>query len=248
MPERIGSAAARLCRFALRWAGTRCLLCGGAMAGQPGDSFCSGCQDGLWPRVSGFCPLCGEVFALEEEEISHCGVCRRWGRPWEGFGFHGVYRDPLRAAITSFKFQADFGYLRLLQKLLVQAFYRHLEPEGIDAIVPMPLHPSRLRQRGFNQSLELCRSLAGHLRAEMMPGALRRMRDTSPQSGLDRTERRRNLRGAMAADPDRVGSRRVLLVDDVYTTGITASTAARALRRAKAERVDLLVLARVPEG
>lgn len=247
-PTRLALRGRNFLRQVVRRAGTRCLLCGTAMPYAMPKSLCPGCTDLMGPHLSGFCPKCGEIFALESEEVSLCGSCRLNAPPWTDFGFHGAYRDPLRTAITQFKFQANFGFLALLQHLTLQAFQLHLSHKGYELVLPVPLHSSRLRQRGFNQSLELCRPLAKSCGAKLATGALKRTRDTVPQSGLDRSQRRKNLQGAIAADKKKVKFRRVLLVDDVYTTGITARVAARALINSGARSVDLLVLARVPEG
>jgi len=244
--ERLGGTGGRILKSALRQAGTRCMICGRALHGWLTDACCPDCSLALRLRLGDYCPLCGEPYASPEEPISLCGPCRRSGKPWSGFGMYSVYRGALRDALIAFKFHADFGYLRLLQRCLLQARQAHGAGSGCEVVAPVPLHPRKLRQRGFNQSLELCRPLAPRLNATLAPKALSRLRDTSSQSGLDRTERRRNMRGSIAADPSVVRSRNVLLVDDVYTTGITAKVCARALQMAGAKRVDLLVLARVP--
>ena len=242
MKDRLG----RIFKGILRRAGTRCMLCGRALRGVPPDACCPECEAALGPRLSGFCPLCGEPYATQQEPVSLCGPCRHRGRPWSAFGMHAAYRGALREAVIAFKFRRDFGYLRVLQSCLLQAQTRHGAGSGCEVIVPVPLHHRRLRHRGFNQSLELCRPLASRLNAPVQPKGLFRLRETSSQSGLERAQRRRNLRGSIAADPALVRSRRILLVDDVYTTGVTAQVCARALLYAGAKQVDLLVLARVP--
>jgi len=245
---RLRIVGGRVLQGALRKAGTRCMFCGRAMQGVASDSCCPECTHALAPRSSGFCPLCGEPYAAQGEAVALCGPCRTLHRPWSGFGFYAVYKGALSEAITSFKYRADFGYLRLLQYCLLQAWQRHLAVFGCDVVVPVPLHPRRLGQRGFNQSLEICRPLAPRLKAALAPKALCRLRDTASQSGLDRPQRRRNMSWSVSGDPDIVRSLRILLVDDVYTTGVTAEVCSRALLRAGARRVDLLVLARVAEA
>ena len=245
---RLKSVGGRLLQGVLRKAGTRCMFCGRAMQGVAPDSCCPECTHALAPRTTGFCPFCGEPYAAQGEAIALCGPCRTLPRPWSGFGFYAVYQGALREAITAFKYGADFGYLRLLQYCLLQAWQRHLAGTECDVVTPVPLHKSRLGQRGFNQSLEICRPLAPRLNAALAPKALYRLRDTASQSGLDRPQRRRNMRWAVSGDPAMVRSRRILLVDDVYTTGVTADVCTRALLRAGARRVDLLVLARVAEA
>ena len=135
-------------------------------------------------------------------------------------------------------------------------------PAGAIAVVPVPLYPKRKMQRGFNQAEVIARAALKHLsrhaeRFEFVPGALVRSRDTGSQIGLSRHQRRENLRGAFAVgDPTRVEGRYILLIDDVYTTGATASECARVLLRAGAKRVWVATVARtlkiadmgMPEG
>ena len=172
-----------------------------------------------------------------------CPDCRRSGRPWDGFAFHGRYDGVLRDLILGFKFRGDLGRGRLLAGLLTEAWERAALPVP-DCLVPVALHPRRLSWRGFNQSLELARLPASRLDRPLLPRALRRIRDTRPQSSLPGPERRGNIQGAFVADPDRIGGQSVLLVDDVMTTGATIEAAAMALRQAGATRVDVLVAAR----
>jgi len=123
-----------------------------------------------------------------------------------------------------------------------------LERDRIDAprvLIPIPLHRSRLRERGYDQALELARPLARHLGLPLQTQALTRVRDTSAQSRLDARQRRRNLRDAFAWNRDIAMPPHVVLIDDVMTTGATLHSAARALRRAGAVRIDAWVCARV---
>jgi ComF family protein len=126
-----------------------------------------------------------------------------------------------------------------------------------DWIIPMPLHLARQGERGFNQSLELARSLIRQheshavLKSRLLPKALLRLRDTPPQVGLSGSERRKNLRHAFAVEPAQaslLAGRRISLVDDVTTTGTTLSTAAQALLQAGVSEVTAIVFARTTEG
>jgi len=115
-----------------------------------------------------------------------------------------------------------------------------------DLILPMPLHPNRLKDRGFNQAAEIARHAAKHLDLPWRNDALIRLHDTAPQAGLRREERWANLRGAFAC-PEPLSGTRILLVDDVLTTGASLSACAEVLRHAGATRIDVAVLARTPE-
>ncbi|MGB2788995.1 MAG: ComF family protein, partial [Dokdonella sp.] len=114
------------------------------------------------------------------------------------------------------------------------------------ALLCVPLHESRLRERGYNQALELAKPLARALHWPRHPHALRRIRSTQAQSGLDARARRRNLRGAFEVDPAQTLPTHVALLDDVMTTGSTLRECARVLRKAGVQRVDVWALARAP--
>ena len=220
----------------------RCQACGRAVAGR--RSLCAFCADRLAPRLGGYCPACGALADDPAEPIVLCPACALTPPPWDAFAFHGSYDDLLRSLLLRFKFGPDLGLCSLLRGLAVAAWERSLQDREFDLIVPVPLHPRRLLRRGFNQSLELARPLARRLGVPLDWAALRRSRQTTPQAGLARDQRLVNLRGAFAAQAARVAGRRVLLVDDVATTGATLTECARALASAGAETAAVLVLAR----
>ena len=241
-------AAAKMGRLGF-WLGRRCLACGQSLSGGEGlTGCCSQCAAALQPRLGGYCPLCGSVYAQSGEPPGLCLDCLAAGRPWDGFGFHHVYQGLLRDLILAWKFQGELGYSLLLRELLVSAFERHLHRERFDLVVPVPIHQARLRQRGFNQSLELARSLVRKQRIPLGANALRRWKNTPPQTGLSRRERQSNLRGAFRGSVEQIDGRSVLLVDDIYTTGATVKACAAAIRKAGARRVSVLVLARAMEN
>ncbi|WP_300162163.1 ComF family protein [Solidesulfovibrio sp.] len=232
----------------------RCQACAGLLpAAAAGElPLCPACAARLAPRLGGHCPRCGELAEDPGGAPTTCLECRRQGRSWDGFAFHGPYDDLLRELILGFKFHGRLAQGRLLAGLALAAYRRAagregegaMDPDGPGRIVPVPLHPRRLAWRGFNQSLELSRLLAVRLGRPVAMRALCRIRDTTPQSQLPGARRRANIAGAFAADPGQVEGRSVLLVDDVMTTGATIDAAADALRRAGAVRVDVLVVAR----
>src|SRR5690606_36802438 len=154
-----------------------------------------------------------------------------------------VYAAPLDRLLPRFKFHHDLAAGRLLSQLMAQGLAGAERPQ---ALLPVPLHRARLRQRGYDQALELARPLASAIRIPLLPDALRRERATAPQSRLDAAHRQRNLRGAFAVAPAARLPAHVALVDDVMTTGATLYAAAIALRRAGVARVDAWVCARAP--
>ena len=196
----------------------RCLLCG--ESGAEGLDLCRACAQALpWNDIA--CLRC----ALPLPEPGICG------------GF------PLDRLVPRFKFHNDLAAGRLLSELMLQGMSGLPKPS---ALVPVPLHDSRLRRRGYDQAQELAGSLARALQVPLLSEALVRTRATAPQSELDAGARQRNLRRAFevragAALPDHV-----TLVDDVMTTGATLEAAAKRLRRAGVARVDAWVCARVP--
>jgi ComF family protein len=161
-----------------------------------------------------------------------------------------VYAGGLLRAIHDFKYRRQPGLGRGLGRLITDNNYAGIDPEGFDVVIPVPLHVRRLRERGFNQSLLLARTVATACGIPVDFLSLRRVRDTPPQTLMGRKERQANIRGAFAvARRDRLRDRKVLLIDDVYTTGSTLAECARALLDGGAARVGVLTLARaVPEA
>lgn len=156
-----------------------------------------------------------------------------------------VYADPVDGWLPRFKFARDLAAGRVLAELLLEDPRLPALIAGIDGLVPLPLHRARLGERGYNQALELARPLARALDLPLRPNWLQRIRATAPQTGLDARARRRNLRGAFVADVAMSGQR-VLLIDDVITTGSSMLEASRACRRAGALEVRVLAVARAP--
>ena len=213
----------------------RCLLCGGAGSG--GRDLCAACAREL-PRNEPCCPRCGLALSTA---APLCGRCLKRLPAFEAACVPYRYAYPLDRVVSRFKFGSDLAAGALLAALLGDALAER--GDGCDLIVPMPLSRTRTIERGYNQALELARPVAKRLGIELAPTGLARTRETSPQTGLDRAERRRNVKGAFAASAA-VRGHSVALVDDVVTTGATANAAARALMRAGAKRVVVWAVAR----
>lgn len=214
----------------------RCLLCG--ESGAEGRDLCRACAGAL-PWNDSACLRC----ALPLPAPGTCGACLQRPPPLTETRAAFVYGFPLDRLVPRFKFHNDLAAGRLLSELMLQGVCGLPRPS---ALVPVPLHDARLRQRGYDQAHELAKSLARALQVPLLSGLLVRARATAPQSELDAGARRRNLRRAFevragAALPDRV-----TLIDDVMTTGATLQAAAKSLRRAGVARVDAWVCARVP--
>jgi ComF family protein len=227
-------------RSLLHWAGLsarRCQICG--EPAPDGERLCPACAERLQPERAPRCRLCGASFPDEDGGL--CAACTAAPPLWEALYFHGRYEGLLRELILEYKFGRNLGLGRLLMGLAADA-----APGGgaWDMLVPAPLHPSRLRWRGFNQSRELCRLLARRTGAPVVDRALSRIRGAAPQSVLDKEQRRSNVAGAFRANAALATGRSILLADDVMTTGATLSECARVLLEAGAARVAVLVLAR----
>ena len=193
------------------------------------------------------CPVCGSPFrsdaALSHSPTHRCGTCRETPPSFTQAVSAGRYEGVLAEAIRGCKYRNIVKLIPALSPLLRPVLDAL---PAADAVVPVPLHPRRLRQRGFNQSLLLAAWVSRSVERPLWPDALRRIRWTESQITLDRAQRRSNVRGAFKVRrPGQVAGRRVLLVDDVYTTGATANECARVLRRAGAEEVYVVTLARM---
>ncbi|RDZ26485.1 ComF family protein [Lysobacter silvisoli] len=217
----------------------RCLAC--REPGQGALDLCAACARDLpWNRCA--CSHC----ALPLPAPGVCGACLRKPPPLDAVRAAFVYAAPLDQWLRRFKFHDDLAAGRLLAALMAADPQRPPALPAATALVAVPLARRRLRARGYDQGRELARPLARALGVPLLGGALRRVRDTAAQSRLDAPARRRNLRGAFLATFDGAPPPRVLLVDDVMTTGATLHAAAAALKRAGVAQVEAWVCARVP--
>ena len=212
--------------------------------------LCPECRLGIVPVRSPVCSRCGLPLAGRSGDDHLCQDCLDGPADFVRARAACVCEGVVLALLHRFKYGGCVDLAGPLAALLQAAFRRHFSGGGIDAIVPVPLHAKRLRSRGFNQAeLMVRRWQALHPRGQadgiLLPGALIRRRHTPAQAGLGRKERMVNLRGAFSAGPkDEVCGMRVLLVDDVYTTGATVGECARVLAGAGAIRIEVLTLAR----
>jgi len=216
---------------------SRCLVCG--EAGMNGHDLCVFCRQSL-PWLTVACVRCALPLGIG---AGLCGHCLRHPPPQTATRAAFVYRTPLDRLLPRAKFHGDLAGLRLLSSLMADAVADADRPQ---ALVPIPLHRTRLRRRGYDQALELARPMARRLGVPLRDDLLWRVHATAAQSRLDAAARRRNLRGAFAVHRRARMPTHVALVDDVMTTGATARSAATALLRAGIVRVDVWVCARVP--
>ncbi|TNJ32705.1 ComF family protein [Arenimonas terrae] len=214
----------------------RCLVCGERGVG--GQDLCDDCRAALpWNRSA--CARCALPLPVP---APLCGRCRRAPPPFDGSCAAFRYGFPLDRLLPRLKFHGDLAAGRLLAELAAEALAEASRPQ---LLLPVPLHPARLRQRGYDQALELARPLARALDLPLCADHLRRQRATAAQSELGAPARRRNVRDAFALRPGTLPAH-VAVFDDVMTTGATLSECCRLLKRAGVVRVDAWAVARAP--
>jgi ComF family protein len=209
-----------------------------------GEALCSACRSRFAPPL----PRCGRCALRLPSEGAACAHCIHHPQPFERCVCAGDYGFPWDRLITRLKFHGEVAEAAPLASVLAGAV-RHAATPGAVLLLPVPLSPTRLAERGLNQSWEIARRLARELGLPAEPQALLRLRDTPHQVGLSRQERLQNLRGALCVEPARqrsIEGRHIALVDDVMTTGATAAACADALLRAGAASVQAWVVARTP--
>jgi len=214
----------------------RCVVCHSA------ESYlCSACQSQITPITAPVCSACGYPRRTLHSPCRQCA-----SHPLEhvdGIRSAALFTEgPLRKAIHQLKYKGHFVFAKALAPLLVRCYTIH--QLSTDIIVPVPLHPSRYRERGFNQSAVLAKALARAIHQPVDSKTLIRHRATRSQMTLSAAERKQNVAHAFACRTDRLAGKTILLLDDVCTTGATLDACAQALKESRARRVYGLTLAR----
>jgi ComF family protein len=211
--------------------------------------LCRACAADLAPNRPA-CARCALPLAMP---AARCGECLEHEPLFDAAFAPYLYGHPFDMLLTKLKFGHSLAAGRVLAELWNTALHTALADATLgalpDAIVPVPLHGARLRERGYNQALELAKPIAREFGITLAPDLLRRTRATAAQSDLDAATRRKNLRGAFAVETQRSATpipTHVVLLDDVMTTGTTLRECARTLKRAGIARVDVWALARAP--
>ena len=220
--------------------------------------------DLLYPQV---CPLCGEISAegvcrkckgrvlyIQEPRCLHCGKplkrdtdeycpdCRQQESCLEQGRNLWQHRAPVSGALYRFKYHNKRNYGKIFAGELASRYAITLEEWGIDVIIPIPLHPSRRRRRGFNQAEIIAGELSELTGIPLRTDVLFRIKKTSPQKSLGRRERQANMQGAFAVSGSWKARKNILLIDDIYTTGATLEKAAKMLKTAGARNVYFLTV------
>lgn len=228
-----------------------CGLCGGFAPRIEHHSICSGCWKTVVPLKPPLCGQCGlpldSAAAFEGVAAPLCGPCTIEAPPFRLARAYTPYQGVVRELVHLLKFSRRQDLAIPMGKWLAEAYAHSAELAGCDAILPVPLHPRRKRSRGFNQAELLARTLSRSIGLQVWPHILVRSKDTLPQSGLTDAQREQNIRGAFSVHrSSKIAGRKLLLVDDVYTTGATLAACCRALLDAGAGQVCVLTVARVP--
>jgi ComF family protein len=229
----------------------RCVACGCTLPpvgtrDLPGGPFCPGCRESVVAWSEPGCPRCGEPFDSGPSHL--CGACLAEPPPFSGLGAALLYGGAGAEAVIRLKYSRSPWNAVPLGRLMSRIVGPRLpESDGTRVVVPVPLHPRRLRERGFNQSALLARELARFAGLPLRTGFLERLRETRSRKWLSRAERHADLVGAFAVgERKRLAGLGILLVDDVVTTGATARAASLALLSAGATAVHVVCLARAP--
>jgi len=207
--------------------------------------LCCDCLHELQPLPECRCPVCALPYLNEGGTQHLCGDCTTSPPPFDGVCALGLYNGLLKTAIGQLKYRQLPLLDGPLGQLLAATINDNWPEARFELIIPVPLHPTRLRERSFNQSLLLARELGRRLRLPVAANQVRRVRHTPPQQGLKAAARQKNLQTALQVDAD-MSNKSILLVDDVMTTGATARACCSLLRKAGAEEVRVAVLARAP--
>lgn len=223
-----------------------CLACDKPLGSAPELLFCPDCLKELRFVQSPLCPCCGRVYLVAAGGDHHCGACLTTKKHFLWARALFLYEEPLKKIVHRFKYQGKTVCLPSFA-----SFARNLpqlaEIKEVDLIVPVPLHPTRLRERGFNQAMLLTHAFFPN-DPRITPELLIRSRPTAPQTGFSGAARRTNLKNAFTViKPHQLTKKKILLVDDVFTTGTTVNECAKVLKKAGAKEVIVLTLARVTE-
>lgn len=206
-----------------------CLLC--RRAYQRGHAVCQPCLN-QFPKLQNPCPQCGMP-----NTHGLCGQCIKQKPQTDGLWVAYPFIEPIRTLIHQFKYQKGLYLSKLLSELIC-----HSHPPRPDCLIPIPMHPKRLHQRGFNQACLLSQQLSKRLKLPCDFVHCQKIKDTAPQAGLSLNTRKKNLDNCFSTQALQYDY--VALVDDVYTSGATANALAKALKKSGVKRVDVWCVAR----
>lgn len=226
-----------------------CQVCHAQEAHAPAGYVCAACAAQVRLITLPYCKRCGAPFAGEAANIDSCRNCHSVELHYAHARSAANHTGPLLQVIHQFKYAQARWFSPFLQRLLIENAFAALPPEMWDGVVPVPLHPLKERERGFNQSESLATALATALRVPLLTRLLRRVRYTETQAGLPRRERVKNVANAFRlCGRSSPSGKRLILVDDVMTTGATLNACAKVLRTGGATHIVALSVARACDG
>jgi ComF family protein len=208
------------------------------------EGICSDCLSQIDWIEPPFCSVCGTPFLSKEVKNHPCSNCLTRKKYFKMARSLGAYHGSLQEAIHQWKYQGKIALTSFFGKWMTERMSRYWDPDLFDLLIPVPLHPQRLRQRGFNQVLLLVKELNRRTGIPYGKSLLQKGRATIPQVNLTSAEREKEVRGSFrTTGKEKMKGKSILLVDDVYTTGATVNECSKVLLAAGAERVDVFTLA-----
>lgn len=221
---------------------TQCRVCKSQIGFESVPYLCDECWKNIDFIIHPFCDLCGLP-----NINGTCSDCNAKPPRYGKLRTIAFYEGALQQAIHLFKFEGRINLAKFLIKLIVYNIPSDFNISDYDYIIPIPIHKKRLNERGFNQSYVLSKGISEIAEVEVNTNVLIRRRNTSPQSSLDREKRLQNMIGAFGlSNEEQIRGNRILVLDDVFTTGSTISEAVNVLWNADPTEVDVLTLARTP--
>lgn len=211
-----------------------CPLCEEVLSGGK-TRICDSCRPRIQYLTEPTCLKCGKE--IDDSEREYCSDCTKKPKSYvRGFPAM-VYKEPVRRSIANFKYKSKNSYADCFAYEIVKTHGRDILNVAPEALIPVPIHRKKLEKRGYNQAKVLARSLGAYLDIPVDDGILKRTVNTTPQKLLDDNERQKNLEKAFISDKKQVQYKKVMLVDDIYTTGSTIESCTRALKKAGVREV-----------
>ena len=224
----------------------RCLGCVEILPQQYLQTFCPACKEKIKFITGSLCPICGMAFFDSPAPDHLCGNCLE-SKPYFSLARAvAIYETLILDAIHQFKYGRNISTGSALASFMAEFCFPNFDFTDYSLILPVPLHIRRLRERGFNQALILAKAIEKKYQIPVNFSLLKRRKFTLTQTGLDKKEREKNIRGAFAVTGNaKIEGKNIILIDDVYTTGATINQCAKTLIKAGANKVAVLTLARV---
>jgi ComF family protein len=224
----------------------QCPACAAITNLQPGQVFCRACLEKIRFIQGSLCPICGIPYFDSPAESHICGTCLRERPYYDQARAVASFETVIMDVIHKFKYGRNITLGADLGAFLAGFPFPDFDFAQYSLLIPVPLHVKKLRERGFNQALLLAAKLGKKYRLSVNFSLLKRHKFTLTQTGLNKTEREENIKGAFRViDKKKVAGENIILIDDVYTTGATTNACAHTLLKAGAQKVSVLTLARV---